>query len=197
MDQLALERMLTKLSTRRYPAGLEPVGSSVQQTAGGTFKLAVSRRFVARTGHAVAELLAIDLTGLDLVALMVDGIRVAERRCVVALGITLDGAKIPLALAEGATENALSRPPPSSFDAEDAPGLVASVFGRVRVEPWDAPLVRLPDRDAVRDYLIARFVAPEVAVTASERVTTPTWSATTRCSNSLMTTRRSCPLLRM
>jgi hypothetical protein len=54
----------------------------------------------------VAELLAIDLTGLDLVALMVDRIRVAEHRCVVALGITLDGTKIPLALAEGATENA-------------------------------------------------------------------------------------------
>jgi hypothetical protein len=51
--------------------------------------------------------------------------------------------------------------PPSSFDAEDAPRLVASVFGQVQVERWDAPLVRLPDRDAVRDYLIARFVALE------------------------------------
>jgi putative transposase len=40
------------------------------------------------------------------VALLVDGIRVAEHTCVVALGITLDGTKIPLALAEGATENA-------------------------------------------------------------------------------------------
>jgi hypothetical protein len=39
---------------------------------------------------------------------MDDGIRVAEHRCVVALGITLDGTKIPLALAEGATENATS-----------------------------------------------------------------------------------------
>jgi transposase-like protein len=37
---------------------------------------------------------------------MVDGIRVAEHTCVVALGITADGTKIPLALAEGATENA-------------------------------------------------------------------------------------------
>jgi SAM-dependent methyltransferase len=65
------------------------------------------------------------------------------------------------------------RPPSSSFDAEDAPGLVASVFGRVQVERWDAPLVRLPDRDAVRGYLIARFVAPEAAVAAAERVATP------------------------
>jgi SAM-dependent methyltransferase len=65
------------------------------------------------------------------------------------------------------------RPPPSSFDAEDAPGLVASVFGQVRVQRWDAPLVRLPDRNAVRDYLIARFVAPEAAAAAAEQVTTP------------------------
>lgn len=65
------------------------------------------------------------------------------------------------------------RPPPSSFDAEDGPGLVASVFGQVEVERWDAPLVRLPDRDAVRDYLVARFVAPEDAGTAAGRVATP------------------------
>jgi transposase-like protein len=106
LDQLTLERMLAKLSTRRYQHGLEPVGSRVEQTATGTSKSAVSRRFVAATEHALAELLAADLSDLDLVALMVDGIRVAEHTCVVALGITLDGTKLPLALAEGATENA-------------------------------------------------------------------------------------------
>jgi putative transposase len=105
LDQLTLERMLAKLSTRRYPAGLEPVGSRVEQDATGTSKSAVSRRFVAATERALAELLAADLSGLDLVALMVDGIRVAEHTCVVALGITIDGTKVPLGLAEGATEN--------------------------------------------------------------------------------------------
>jgi hypothetical protein len=29
----------------------------------------------------------------------------------------------------------------------DAPPPVASVFGQVQVERWDAPLVRLPDHD--------------------------------------------------
>jgi putative transposase len=106
LDQLTLERMLAKLSTRRYRVGLEPVGTAVEQAATGTSKSAVSRRFVATTERALAELLAADLSGLDLVALMVDGIRVAEHCCVVALGITLDGTKIPLGLAEGATENA-------------------------------------------------------------------------------------------
>jgi putative transposase len=98
--------MLAKLSTRRYQAGLEPVGSQVERTANSTSKSAVSRRFVAATEQALAELLAADLSELDLVALMVDGIRVAEHCCVVALGITIDGTKVPLGLAEGATENA-------------------------------------------------------------------------------------------
>jgi len=106
LDQLAVERMLAKLSTRRYQAGLEPVGTRVEQTATGTSRSAVSRRFVARTEHALAELLAQDLSTLDLVALMVDGIRVADHCCVVALGITIDGTKVPLGLVEGATENA-------------------------------------------------------------------------------------------
>ena len=106
LEQLALERMLAKLSTRRYRVGLEPVGTQVEHTATGTSKSAVSRRFVARTEHALAELLAQELSALDLVALLVDGIRVADHCCVVALGITLDGTKVPLALAEGATENA-------------------------------------------------------------------------------------------
>ena len=106
LDQLAVERMLAKLSTRRYRAGLEPVGSRVEQAATGTSRSAVSRRFVAATEHALAELLAQDLTALDLVALLVDGVKVAEHCCVVALGITIDGTKVPLGLAEGATENA-------------------------------------------------------------------------------------------
>jgi putative transposase len=105
LDHLAVERMLAKLSTRRYGAGLEPVGSRVEQDTTGTSKSAVSRRFVAATEQALAELLAADLSELDLVALMVDGVKVAEHCCVVALGITGDGTKVPLGLAEGATEN--------------------------------------------------------------------------------------------
>jgi putative transposase len=39
-------------------------------------------------------------------AVMLDGIDIAERKHVVALGITSDGVKIPLGLWEGSTENA-------------------------------------------------------------------------------------------
>ena len=63
LGRLALERMLGGLSTRRYPVGLEPVGTQVEQAASGTSKSAVSRRFVAMTHTALAELLAADLSG--------------------------------------------------------------------------------------------------------------------------------------
>ncbi len=106
LGELALERMMAKLSTRRYPAGLEPVGTMVQARATCTSKSAVSRRFVQRTEVALAELMAADLSGLDLVALMVDGVHFAESCCVVALGIGADGTKHPLGVVEGATENA-------------------------------------------------------------------------------------------
>jgi transposase-like protein len=106
LGRLALERMLARLSTRRYPVGLEPVGSGVDQAATGTSKSAISRRFVAMTHTALAELLARDLSDLDLVCLLLDGVHFGEHTCVVALGIAIDGTKHPLALVEGSTENA-------------------------------------------------------------------------------------------
>lgn len=106
LDGLALEKMMAKLSTRRYRAGLEPVGSAVASTAKSTSRSAVSRRFVAATERALGELMQRDLTGLDVVALMIDGVHFAGHLCVVALGIGIDGTKHPLGLVEGSTENA-------------------------------------------------------------------------------------------
>src|SRR5450830_488854 len=105
LGRLAMERMLAGLSTRRYPAGLEPVGQRVEQTGRSTSKSAVSRRFVAATQTALGELLAADLSELDLVALMIDGVHFGEHLRVVALGIGCDGTKHPLGLVEGSTEN--------------------------------------------------------------------------------------------
>jgi putative transposase len=105
LGRMAMERMLAGLSTRRYQVGLEPVGQKVQRAARSTSKSAVSRRFVAATETALGELLAADLSGLDLVALMIDGVHFGEHLCVVALGIGVDGTKHPLGLAEGSTEN--------------------------------------------------------------------------------------------
>jgi putative transposase len=106
LGKMAMGKMLAGLSTRRYPVGLEPVGEQVDEKASATSKSAVSRKFVAMTETALAELLSRDLSGLDLVALMIDGVHFAESCCVVALGIDIDGVKHPLALMEGSTENA-------------------------------------------------------------------------------------------
>jgi putative transposase len=106
LGKMAMEKMLAGLWTRRYPVGLEPVGQQVDESCSATSKSAVSRKFVAMTETALVELLSRDLSGLDLVALMIDGVHFAESCCVVALGIGIDGVKHPLALVEGSTENA-------------------------------------------------------------------------------------------
>jgi hypothetical protein len=106
LGQLAMEKMLAGLSSRRYRHGLEPAGQAVPAQAVSTSKPAVSRRFVAATETAPAELMARRLDDLDLVAFMVDGVHFGEHTCVVALGIGIDGTKHPLAVEEGSTENA-------------------------------------------------------------------------------------------
>ncbi|MPZ74626.1 MAG: hypothetical protein GEU74_15640 [Nitriliruptorales bacterium] len=93
-------------STRRYPVGLEPVGTTVTDASTGTSKSAVSRRFVALTRTALDELLSADLSGLDVAAVMIDGVHFADHLCVVALAIDYDGVKHPLGLVKGSAENA-------------------------------------------------------------------------------------------
>jgi len=101
-----MERMLAGLATRRHVAAGEPVGQAVAEQATATSRSAVSRRFIAATKTALAELLARDLSPLDVKVLMVDGEHVAEHLAVVALAITADGTKVPVGLWEGSTENA-------------------------------------------------------------------------------------------
>jgi len=105
LGRMAMEKMLGGLSTRRYSFGLEPVGEQLHAESRSTSKSAVSRKFVAMTEHALGDLLAADLSELDLVALMIDGVHFADHLCVVALGIDIDGVKHPLALVAGSTEN--------------------------------------------------------------------------------------------
>jgi putative transposase len=106
LGRMAMERMLGGLSTRRYGLGPQPVGEAVTATATATSTSAVSRKFVAMTATALKEMMTADLSGLDLVAIMVDGVHFGEHCCVVALGIDIEGTKHPLALVEGSTENA-------------------------------------------------------------------------------------------
>ena len=60
-----------------------------------------------------------------------------------------------------------------TFDAELAPAILEELLAEVEVEPWDAPLLELPDRDAVRDHLIGKGVTPDRAALGAESVETP------------------------
>jgi len=97
--------MMAKISTRRYRAGLGPVGQEVEAASSSASKSAVSRRFVKATEERLAELMSADLANLDLVALLFDGVHFGDHLCVVALGFDAGGYKHPLGLVEGSTEN--------------------------------------------------------------------------------------------
>lgn len=98
--------MLVGVSTRRYARSLEPLAAPLPER--GTSRSAVSRRFVAATQKQMDQWLGRDLGQLDLAALMIDGITIAEHVMLVALGIDTDGRKHVLGVREGATENATS-----------------------------------------------------------------------------------------
>jgi putative transposase len=106
LSRSVLERVLAGVSTRRYRRTQEPVGGEVEQAARSTSRSAVSRTFVERTRRSLGELMSRRLDDVRLAVMMIDGLELQGRCCVVALGITTEGVKIPLGLWEGSTENA-------------------------------------------------------------------------------------------
>jgi putative transposase len=105
LTQVATERMLAGVATRRHGLVAEPLGAELEAVARGDSKSAVSRRFKAATETALAELIGRDLSTLDVAALMIDGIIFADCCCVAALVITTDGTKVPVGLWDGDTES--------------------------------------------------------------------------------------------
>src|SRR4051812_7255097 len=106
LADVMLERMLAGVSTRRYARTGEPVGTDIDDVARSTSKSAVSREFVSRTQENLLDLMSRPLGDLRLAVVMLDGIELKGRCCVVALGIDTDGVKRPLGLWDGSTENA-------------------------------------------------------------------------------------------
>ena len=101
-----MDRMLAGVSTRKFASVGEPVGEDVDATSSSTSKTSASEMFIERTGTALGELMSRRLDDVRLAVMMLDGIEIADRTHVVALGITTEGVKIPLGLWEGSTENA-------------------------------------------------------------------------------------------
>jgi transposase-like protein len=113
LTRVVLEQMLAGVSTRRFSRTREPVGDAVAQAERSTSKSTVSREFIARTGEHLAALMARPLSDVRLAALMLDGIELKGRCCVVALGVSTEGVKIPLGLWDGSA----AAPPASKRSA--------------------------------------------------------------------------------
>jgi putative transposase len=106
LTRAVMDRVLAGVSTRKFAQVGEPVGEEVEQESSATSKSTVSALFIERTRTALGELMSRRLDDVRLAVMMLDGMEIAERTHVVALGITTEGVKIPLGLWEGSTENA-------------------------------------------------------------------------------------------
>ena len=100
MDQGLLLRMLKGIATRNYESCAETVPEAF-----GLSSSTVSRRYVKATARKLAQFQERSLADYDLVALLLDGKSFADEQIIIALGVTLDGRKIPLGFVQAATEN--------------------------------------------------------------------------------------------
>ncbi|OGF20296.1 MAG: hypothetical protein A2V63_04190, partial [Candidatus Eisenbacteria bacterium RBG_19FT_COMBO_70_11] len=100
-----MQQLLAGVSMREYEGSLEarPLGRRTRSSS----KSAVSRAVVRRTRQRLQEQLTRRLEGLEVVALFMDGLVVAQQTVIVVVGITRDGHKEPLGLRLGSTENAV------------------------------------------------------------------------------------------
>ena len=104
LGEWAINLMLINVSTRKFGRAVRLPGGDIPAGKGdGRSKSAVSRRFAALS----AEWMATDLSQLELLAIQIDGVHIKEELMLVAaVGIDATGAKHPLGVIEGATENA-------------------------------------------------------------------------------------------
>jgi len=100
VDEKLLLRVLKGLSCRNYEACALDVPEAF-----GLSSSSVSRQFVQATAHKLRSFQERSLEDLDLVALMLDGKSFGKEEMIIALGITIDGQKVPLGFVEAATEN--------------------------------------------------------------------------------------------
>jgi putative transposase len=101
VDEALLRRVLYGLSCHNYEAAAAAVPGAI-----GLSPSTVSRQFIEASAAKLRELSERNLSGFDVVALVVDGKAFAEDTMVTALGVTLDGHKVILGFVQASTENA-------------------------------------------------------------------------------------------
>lgn len=99
--QAVFARMLASVSCRDYPKAIETM-----QEGYGISKSVIGREMIQATSHQLDELCHRDLSDIDLVVLVIDGIELDGSVLIAALGVDRQGVKHFLGIIEGATENA-------------------------------------------------------------------------------------------
>ncbi len=102
VDEGLFRKVLLGISCRDYEAAVEAVPGAI-----GLSKSTVSREFKKATAAKLKGFQERDLSGYDLVALVLDGKRFADDEMVVALGVTMQGDKVFLGFVQTDTENAV------------------------------------------------------------------------------------------
>ncbi|HEY3500064.1 MAG TPA: IS256 family transposase [Polyangiaceae bacterium] len=97
------EQIVLGVSTRGYERSLDPVEPEIE--ARGASKSNASRGLIDATTEKLAEFVSRPLGDVDLCAMFIDGVEVARRSVLIALGVAIDGAKVPLGIWAGSTEN--------------------------------------------------------------------------------------------
>jgi putative transposase len=94
------ERLISGVSCRDYEHTVEAVAEGY-----GVSKSVVNREMTQATAKDLSELCERDLSSLDILVLVIDGIRIGKALLVVVLGVDSKGKKQILGFREGSTEN--------------------------------------------------------------------------------------------
>lgn len=130
LDERTMEQMVLGVSARNYARSVERLPDELG--AHGASKSAASRRFVEMTEEKLQQWLSRDISTMKIVAVMIDGIQVADHLIVVALGIDENGEKTsPRAMARRHRERHRVRGP-AQRPGQAWPGLSAGVSLRDR-----------------------------------------------------------------
>ena len=100
LDDGLLLRVLKGISNRNYEACAEAVPDAF-----GLSPSTVSRRYIKATAAKLKQFQERSLEAYDLVAIFIDGKTFADQEMLIALGVTIEGTKIPLGFVQTATEN--------------------------------------------------------------------------------------------
>jgi len=99
-DERVFSQLINGLSAGKYEQASELVPETF-----GIKKSSVSRSFKRSSEKKLRELLERDLSDLDIIAIFIDGKYLGDTNIMIALGITMEGEKIPLGFIEAGTEN--------------------------------------------------------------------------------------------